>query len=601
LVASTVAAVGWAQSPTVPEPAGNETLGIAEFQVNETDSSLVIAGLDTRENRTCSVEVKIGRFVMSDGFAEGREGPERNVDGRRIDIECLGVKLHHESEGYYQLQLPFPPFREYLPMQLFLADAHVSPVLHSQGISFRYSRANRTTAGTQEVADCMHEEVRCSEYDSHHLGPGLDCQQYSGNEPNGFSMNTCNNLGAQSDGCSNTSIADPNYFSGYYTDQLQFCFGRSVAEKTAVPQPGGVSPCGVGGPYGTAACWEINPLAPGRMWCVGSGDNCEDGQRVCEDANSEIHVTWSENLLHGVWGSGASDVWAAGGSGAILHWDGGAWTSVDSGTANLLLGVWGSGASDAWAVGFSGAILHWDGSAWTSVSSGTSNDLFGVWGSEASDVWAVGVGGTILNWDGSGWTSIPSGTTAVLHGVWGSEASDVWTVGNSGTILHWDGSGWTRIPSGTSNDLFGVGGSGASDVWAVGRFGTIQHWDGTAWTSVSSGTGVILNGVWASEASDAWAVGFGGTILHWDGSAWTSVPSGTSSYLFGVWGSGASDVWAVGMFGTILHWDGIAWTIVSSGTSSFLEGVRDATWQPIRHPVLDSFIGSPLEGEGEED
>src|SRR6516165_6780274 len=234
LVVATVSAVGWAQAATTQEPAGNEALGIAEFQVNETDSTLVIAGLDAQKNRVAQVELKIGRFVMSDGFAEGREGPERNVDGRRIDIECLGVKLHHESEGYSQLQLPFPPFREYLPMQVFLADAHISPVLQSQGISFRYSRANPTTAATQEVADCTHEEVRCSEYDSHHLGPQLDCQQYSGNEPNGFSMNTCNTLGAGSDGCSNTSIADPNYFSGYYTDQFQICNGWLVSEKTGV-------------------------------------------------------------------------------------------------------------------------------------------------------------------------------------------------------------------------------------------------------------------------------------------------------------------------------------------------------------------------------
>ena len=52
--------------------------------------------------------------------------------------------------------------------------------------------------------------------------------------------------------------------------------------------------------------------------------------------------------------------------------------------------VWGSGASDVWAVGDSGTILHWDGSAWTSASSGTTFALFGVWGSGANDVWAVG-------------------------------------------------------------------------------------------------------------------------------------------------------------------------------------------------------------------
>jgi hypothetical protein len=88
-------------------------------------------------------------------------------------------------------------------------------------------------------------------------------------------------------------------------------------------------------------------------------------------------------------------------SGTILHWDGSVWTSVSSGTTNNLWGIWGSGASDVWAVGnsdvaFVGTILHWDGSAWTSVSSGTTSHLYGVWGSGPSDVWAVGDGGTIL-------------------------------------------------------------------------------------------------------------------------------------------------------------------------------------------------------------
>src|SRR5215813_7085619 len=77
---------------------------------------------------------------------------------------------------------------------------------------------------------------------------------------------------------------------------------------------------------------------------------------------------------------------------------------------NPLRRVWGSGASDVWAVGWYGIILHWDGSAWTGVSSGTTNGLLGIWGSGASDVWAVGDGGTILHWNGSHWTSVSSGT-----------------------------------------------------------------------------------------------------------------------------------------------------------------------------------------------
>src|SRR5262245_49982239 len=109
LVVATVAAVGWAQGPTTREPAGNEALGIAEFQVNETDSSLVIAGFDAQKNPVAQVEVKIGRFVMSDAFAEDRTGVALHVEGRRIDIEVGGRKLNHESEGYGSLRIPLPP------------------------------------------------------------------------------------------------------------------------------------------------------------------------------------------------------------------------------------------------------------------------------------------------------------------------------------------------------------------------------------------------------------------------------------------------------------------------------------------------------------
>jgi hypothetical protein len=72
------------------------------------------------------------------------------------------------------------------------------------------------------------------------------------------------------------------------------------------------------------------------------------------------------------------------------------WTSVPSGTTANLAGIWGSGPNDVWAVGGSGTILHWNGSAWSSVSSCITNNLNGVWGSGANDAWAVGYSGTIL-------------------------------------------------------------------------------------------------------------------------------------------------------------------------------------------------------------
>jgi len=144
---------------------------------------------------------------------------------------------------------------------------------------------------------------------------------------------------------------------------------------------------------------------------------------------------------------------------------------------NALRGVWGSSGSNVFAVGGPGTILHYDGSSWSEMSSGTTYDLTGVWGSSGSDVFAVGSGGTILHYDGSTWSEMSSGTTYDLTGVWGSSGSDVFAVGwDEGTILHYDGSSWSEMTSGTTQPLLGVWGSSGSDVFAVGVSGTILHY-----------------------------------------------------------------------------------------------------------------------------
>src|SRR6266550_1543677 len=100
------------------------------------------------------------------------------------------------------------------------------------------------------------------------------------------------------------------------------------------------------------------------------------------------------------------------------------WSSASSGTTQHLNGIWGTSATDVWAVGDAGTILHYNGTSWSSVPSGTFQFLDGVWGSSASDVWAVGDNGTILHFNGTTWSSAAVGTTLNLLGsVWGSSAS----------------------------------------------------------------------------------------------------------------------------------------------------------------------------------
>ena len=73
------------------------------------------------------------------------------------------------------------------------------------------------------------------------------------------------------------------------------------------------------------------------------------------------------------------------------------WSSMTSGTTERLRSIWGSSSSDVFAVGGSGTILHYDGTAWSEMSSGTTEHLYNVWGSSSSDVFAVGYDGTILH------------------------------------------------------------------------------------------------------------------------------------------------------------------------------------------------------------
>lgn len=318
----------------------------------------------------------------------------------------------------------------------------------------------------------------------------------------------------------------------------------------------------------TASLRGVWGTSASDVWAVGANTILHwNGTSWSE---SKIEPACGSPWLTGVWGSSSSDVWATAdgrASGAfgypsagVLHWDAATWTENrpccraprpgDPGRTDRLFGVWGSGASDVWAFGVD-ILLHWNGKTWSpaaiKIPAATTpcNDgiiklaLSGVWGSSASDVWAISrevcEGGPsaygcacplsgspyIFHWDGTAW----SGTTGVvkkgLNSVWGNSATDIWAVGDEGTIFHWNGILGETVPSGTKDNLNGVWGSSASDVWAVGGYppggnsnGSIHHWNGATWSSIRIGTSV-LNSVWGSSAADVWAVGEDGTILHY--------------------------------------------------------------------------------------
>src|SRR5262249_54261227 len=145
----------------------------------------------------------------------------------------------------------------------------------------------------------------------------------------------------------------------------------------------------------------------------------------------------AENLWS-LWGSGPADVWAVGTGGAIVHYDGTAWTSAPSPTTGTLVGCWGSGPTDVWAVGLEASgrgtvpvLLHFRGTAWapdldgltrdlvTSLASVGLNAFLSVWGDGQGSLW-IGAERGILRRQGTTWT-IDSLLTSP-QALWGTDA-----------------------------------------------------------------------------------------------------------------------------------------------------------------------------------
>ena len=68
-------------------------------------------------------------------------------------------------------------------------------------------------------------------------------------------------------------------------------------------------------------------------------------------------------------------------------------------SGNVLNGIWAISPNDVWAVGGNGTIIHYDGTKWDAIPAPitkSSQNLRAVWAANANDVYIVGDGGTIL-------------------------------------------------------------------------------------------------------------------------------------------------------------------------------------------------------------
>jgi hypothetical protein len=211
---------------------------------------------------------------------------------------------------------------------------------------------------------------------------------------------------------------------------------------------------------------------------------------------------------------------------AILTNTGGGWTDVGPvGLAQRLFDVWGSSASDTYAVGWAGEILHYDGIQWGVVDSGSGDAAFllSVSGTGPDDIVAVGRTNSrhalICTFDGNTWTKRSLSGVEELRGVWADGRGGAFAVGSGGAIRRRANGSWSSMSSPTNDELFCVFGSSASDVYAGGWQGALIHYDGTAWQSLLPATNRSIHAISGLSATDIFLVGDRGSIWHFAGLA----------------------------------------------------------------------------------
>lgn len=290
-------------------------------------------------------------------------------------------------------------------------------------------------------------------------------------------------------------------------------------------------------------------LVAALLWgCGGDGDDPLDREwrLLLEDLDGAVLS---------VWGTGPDDVFAVGGTleegggrALVLWYDGQAWWRMPV-DAPTLWWVHGFAHDDVWAVGDRGTILHFDGEAWTTVDTGHDYTLWGVWGATPAELWTVGGEiaserpGVLRRYADGAWTDVEGvGLPGeLLFKVWGASAAEAFIVGDGGALLAYNGAAWTRLDAGTGERLLTVRGRGADDVYAVGGvLGPVMlHRDAGGWAAVDVGIEQGLMGVWTAPDEPVVAVGFRGVIVMGDGATWREQAPATYQCLHAVWGDGA--------------------------------------------------------------
>ena len=181
---------------------------------------------------------------------------------------------------------------------------------------------------------------------------------------------------------------------------------------------------------GVGNLMAVVPFAANDVWVVGHEGiapflETEGRSSILHyDGSSWIYVMGdTQAYLRGLTAIDSSHMWSAGGAlevgrdpddkpivqSSIFFYNSSSWArqAAPNGTSDLY-GISALAASDVWAVGNIGNVLHFDGSSWSRQDIGLTRRLNAVSARVSNDIWAVGDGGLVIHYDGS-WSTVIDG------------------------------------------------------------------------------------------------------------------------------------------------------------------------------------------------
>ena len=309
------------------------------------------------------------------------------------------------------------------------------------------------------------------------------------------------------------------------------------------------------------------------------GGNLSKGVIYHWDGNYEVSpmIIPECTALHCVWGTSPKNVYAAGDSSIILHYDGTSWQKVYqsefSGNQSSILSLWGKDEQTIYAVGGNpdgATILKKVGNKWERQIHTFNHWLNGVSG-WSDRVVAVGVSGIVVETTipENSWTKLTLGQTSVLKGIWGRNYTEIFAVGYYNQFKYFSEGNWQPLTLSEWHDYNGVYGNDKT-VYAVGSEGTILSYENNKIVKHNTGTNAFLKDIWG-EQETFYAVGENGTILCYTGVTWEQESHPLQNKLItfhGVWGADLSNVFVVGENNSILKYNGIQWTVMDTSVFS---------------------------------